>query len=800
MTASLARSNIIRPSAFAPQSGDPVPAVADALGIDGRTPERLARTLPFIPGDVTAGVENELQAAVAGSAAEVDLPVTIAGSDVFANIRQMALAGDTAPQLKEDLESFLQHNPDGIWENSWVRFPEDRLSAFARRVFEEDLRSDKKQPGSPLRPDAARFRCECNGCRHVRIPISYLMKLALAEAVSAPRTDPLIRAEARRMMAHFISDNTSPETFSFFTPGLAPGPQMGAALAAETAQRLLLSHLLVMYANRRLHLAASGQQALVYMSPLPPRRQKRLNDLIPDAYYRELFMSPCLSGWRCGEAKQAYMAHCHRVLSRSQLNAVAKLRNAGIITNNLVVLPNLSNISLANNGTHLSLGSRKLTAHMRAARDGFGASEEKWVGDLAIKIVEHFLPLFVGIYSGAPYRLAFSDMHPEKALGFLPHELSEIHLRMIWRRWKKKAQLKIFGKPITPFGPQRIDRCLGRLLNLKGDYVADFRLIDYLASLMSTRTSGALDGSLGSEAKLKRELTAMGIFDRAMPLYLLYRLRRWEDKGFSGFEGRHYSQFERFQDDLGNAAGLQALLSALAYHYIFSGDIRHGDIPDSPRIESERRQIFFSAAIGIPTFYVERRSRNRFLQRILAQVPRTRLSRRYPGTIRVELEAYRKALVDLIRSDAPALVERFQAQHCLADLDDRLAAPGAQSAAGRLTRGILDQAGATRPMKLPAEDFNKAAEHYYRTALRSSHMQEALDLFKRDLEAVDTPRAWRAGRYNRPLYQLLKGRSAGEYLARQRQALLDDTVSEAVLRKLIQLLILTTHRAREQAQ
>ena len=322
-------------------------------------------------------------------------------------------------------------------------------SAFARKVFENDLRSDKQDPDSPLRQDADRFRCRRNGEPHIRIPISYLMKLALAEAISDPQLDPMIRTEARRMMAHFISDNTSPETHSFHTPTLRPGPRMGAAIADETAQRLLFSQLLVMYANRRFNLLPEGQRALIYMAPHPPQRQKQLNEMIPDAFYRELFMSPCLSGWDRGEEKQAYMAHCHKVLSRSQLNAVKKLRDAGIITRNLVVLPNLSNTSLANNGTHMSIGSRMLSRQLKASRPEFGAREEKWLGDLAIKILEHFLPLFVGTYSGAPYRLDFSDMHPEKALSFLPHELHETHLRMIWRRWKRKALTSYPFKPIA---------------------------------------------------------------------------------------------------------------------------------------------------------------------------------------------------------------------------------------------------------------------------------------------------------------------------------------------------------------
>jgi hypothetical protein len=229
---------------------------------------------------------------------------------------------------------------------------------------------------------------------------------------------------------------------------------------------------------------------------------------------------------------------------------------------------------------------------MKASRPEFGAREEKWLGDLSIKILEHFLPLFVGTYSGAPYRLDFSDMHPEKALSFLPHELHEIHLRMIWRRWKKKARMKILGKAVTPFGPAWIDRSLARCLQLKGDFVTDFRLIDYLACLMSTHTAGALNGTVGNDAKLKTDLTSLGTFHTTMPLYLLYRLRRYDDLGFSGFEGRHYSQFESIQNDLGHAASLQVLLSALAFQYIFRDGIHHVDIPDTPRIESERRQIF----------------------------------------------------------------------------------------------------------------------------------------------------------------------------------------------------------------
>jgi hypothetical protein len=48
-------------------------------------------------------------------------------------------------------------------------------------------------------------------------------------------------------------------------------------------------------------------------------------------------MSPCPSGGNEGVAKHRYMHLCHTVLSRSQLNAVIKLKEAGIIAHNLVV-------------------------------------------------------------------------------------------------------------------------------------------------------------------------------------------------------------------------------------------------------------------------------------------------------------------------------------------------------------------------------------------------------------------------------------------------------------------------------
>ena len=621
-----------------------------------------------------------------------------------------------------------------------------------------------------------------------------MLKLALADSVGDRDVHPVIRTTAEQLMSHYLNDNTSPETTSFHLVKPAPEGRMGMGAAGETLKRFLLTQLLTQYANRCFHLQDNGQQASVYFAPHPALGQKKLNNLISDAFYRELFMSPCLSGWDQGEEKQRYMGLCHKTLSLSQLNAVAKLKESGIITRNLVVLPNTSNTSLANNGTHVSIGSRKLTRMIQSHASGITAADEKYIGDLVIKITEHFLPLFVGTYSAAPYRFDFWDFHPEKMLGFLPHELDFTHLRMIWRRWRKKADIRFCGHPMTPFGPEKMDRLLSRVLHLRGDFVPDVRLIDYLVALLSTNQSPALNGLPESDLNLKKDLSDMGVFDEAMPMYMLYRLRRKQQMGFSGFEGRYYSLFEDIGHDMGNAVNLQLLLTALAYQYIFEQQVTHTDIPDHPTIESERRQIFFGTAIGIPTFYVRSDTRNRFMASILKEVKKTRPSRRYKGYTRVLIREYRKALVSKIRKDGKRLLEMTGFSATVTDLERRLNDPDACAACGKLTKGILEKTGAKNPMKLSGEEFNQAAEEYYRTDLKKKHMAAAYDIFREDVAELDSWSTWRNGYYNQALLDTLQGSAAERYLASAREDFLNETLDEKHIRKMIHLMLLTLHR------
>ena len=762
------------------------------LGIEAGLSERFLETLPFSVNDTTAGSENELQTIVEGKKHNVDLPITIEQSNYFRNIIKRAAAGDAPKTVITDIEKFLNDNTENVWENSWVKFPRRALCQFASAVFNGDLRSDKKDPYSEPRADIHKFIFYENGEEFVRIPASYLLKLSLADVIGSQSAIPdIARQSGERVMHHFLNDNTSPETFSFHVTPLRQETGMGKAIARETSKRYLLTQLLAMYANEKFLLRARGQAVKVYFSTPPPIRQKKLNEIISDSFYRELFINPCLSGWDIGEAKYNYMHLCHQVLSRSQLNAVAKLREADIITNNLVVLPNTSNISLANNGTHISLGSIKLSNYLQDKSSGFTKAHEKYLGDLVIKMVEHFLPLFVGTYSAAPYRLDFTDFRPEKALGFLPHELDYTHLRMIWRRWKKKANLKFLGGPITPFGPIWLDKLISTVFQLKGDFVPDFRLIDYFVALLSTDQSPALNGMAGNGTRLKKDLSDLGIFDTRMPPYLLYRLREFEAMGFSGFEGRYYSLFSSLEADMGRAVDLQMLLNALAFKYIVEGKLTHRHIPDEPIVESERRQIFFGAAIGIPTFFIRKDTGNLFLRKIVEQIKRVRPSRRYPGYLRIYNTEYCKALMKVLQNDAADLIEMLNVKETMEDLQQRLDNPDKYSVVGKLTREILDELGVKSPMNVQADEFNQAAERYYRNRLKKFHLLEAFQILEKGLAELYSARMGIDNEvYKESIHKILKDKNPLEYLDAIKNDVAAEIVPEDDLRKLIYLILI----------
>ncbi|MEJ2642040.1 MAG: hypothetical protein P8010_20950, partial [Desulfosarcinaceae bacterium] len=202
------------PTPARPSSPLPLQRLAEILQLPTCKGDAYAAALPFSRGDTTAGVENELQTVVYGDQNTVDLPQVILHSNYFKNITAKARTGDASPTLLHDLEKHLDDNVEGVWENSWVRFPMDRLKPYAREVLERDLLADKCQREGPLRGDADLFFHAKGSHTYLRLPISYLLKLAVADAIGAPETHALIRASGERVMACFLNDNTSPETHS----------------------------------------------------------------------------------------------------------------------------------------------------------------------------------------------------------------------------------------------------------------------------------------------------------------------------------------------------------------------------------------------------------------------------------------------------------------------------------------------------------------------------------------------------------------------------------------------------------
>ena len=748
--------------------------------------------LPFVPTDITAGMENELQAAVEGDNENVDLALSLMESGYYKNLMLRANRGDLSPQTVRDLNAFVKEKQVQVWENSWVRFPKYLLGQHSLEVLEHDFLEDKQAKHNRQRSDLDNFLFTRQGKSWLRLPVSYLLKLSLIEAVSQPGLNSSLLSDmANRLSRHFISDNISPEITSFCLAKGHDNTFPGGQLAAEGSRRYFFTQLLIRYAEKKFQLNQSGQRIHLYFAPTPPQRQKKLNTLISDQLYCDLFLNPCLSGWPRGEQKKRYMGLCHRTLCRSQLNTIAVLKESGIITNNLVTLPNTSNTSLANNGTHITLASKSLTTCFTNYQQNSSTTYEKYFADLAVKITEHFLPLFVGTYSAAPYRIGFNNFHPEKVLGFLPHQLEATHLRMIWRRWKKKARLCFCGHAFTPMGPAWIDTLLSTTLRLKGDYIIDNRLIDYLVALRSQESYPALNGLEHNQDFLKRDLFEMGIFNPQMPMYLPYRMRDLASYGFSGFEGRHFSLFPSFHNQLAAAANLQALIMHLVYKWIIDGTVTHHHIPDTPFIESERRQIFFNAAIGVPTFYVRADTNNQFLKQILALVEKQRNSRRYKSYIRIELKAYQQACIRFLKQNSGNLTE----QPCVAEELSSLEAiiSGTQPSAFEvLTANILGCHGRKKsPIALNAAEFNRTAETYYRTKLCSSNMREGLDTFIQGSRILDQGNSQEAATL---LNKIIGNLKADQFIADAGNKVIQRQATEKEVHSLLLLFLLFIER------
>ncbi len=160
--------------------------------------------LPFSPGDVTAGSEDELQAVVIGNAAACDLPITIRDSRFLRNIARRSSSGEAPRKNYLELQEFLSDSEE-VWENSWIRFPERRLSPHALNTFLADLKIGERGQLKRRRSDSVKFTFERGGETWLRIPISYALKLALADLVGTqPHMPDRMRSGGKATPAAFL--------------------------------------------------------------------------------------------------------------------------------------------------------------------------------------------------------------------------------------------------------------------------------------------------------------------------------------------------------------------------------------------------------------------------------------------------------------------------------------------------------------------------------------------------------------------------------------------------------------------
>ena len=177
----------------------------------------------------------------------------------------------------------------------------------------------------------------------------------------------------------------------------------------------------------------------------------------------------------------------------------------------------------------------------------------------------------------------------------------------MWREWKEKAKLRVLGRPVTPYGPQWLDRVHGGRLptaRRPGSRLPAAQLSSGVALHRTRLSAGRRAGKYraagcGTGADSASWIGACRSTCRCV-------CASSPACGFSGFEARYYSLFPSYDRDMAPASDLQQLLLVAAYQMALNGAVTPEQIPDDPTSESERRQPFFFSAAGLPAFYVHK--------------------------------------------------------------------------------------------------------------------------------------------------------------------------------------------------
>lgn len=103
-------------------------------------------------------------------------------------------------------------------------------------------------------------------------------------------------------------------------------------------------------------------------------------------------------------------------------------------------------------------------------------------------------------------------------------------------------------------------------------------------------------------------------------------------------------------------------------------------------------------------------------------------------------------------------------------------------------------------MAISADEFNTAAEQYYRGPLRTSHMDEAFDYLMAEARRVDFSLICTGRKYHQAFKQILGGLSACRFVEIQKKAMMNNRITTNNIQKTIHFLILVIHGNHEHSK
>jgi hypothetical protein len=103
-------------------------------------------------------------------------------------------------------------------------------------------------------------------------------------------------------------------------------------------------------------------------------------------------------------------------------------------------------------------------------------------------------------------------------------------------------------------------------------------------------------------------------------------------------------------------------------------------------------------------------------------------------------------------------------------------------------------------MALTGDEFNAAAETFYRERLKKEQMGQALDQWSEQVRQLDAMSAWRSGQFNQALFAVLKGRDASAFISTARSSVIAEELPLAAITQMIHLMLLTLSHMKRQSE